>query len=53
MKSFIETFGLQGKDIWIIGGAGYLGQPTVALLQSAGVKVLCIDLEDRAKLFVE
>lgn len=53
MKSFIETFGLQGKDIWVIGGAGYLGQPTVALLQSAGAKVLCIDLEDRAQKFVE
>jgi NAD(P)-dependent dehydrogenase (short-subunit alcohol dehydrogenase family) len=53
MKSFTETFGLQGKDIWIIGGAGYLGQPAVALLQSAGAKVLCIDLEDRAKVFVE
>jgi len=51
--SFTETFGLEGKDIWVIGGAGYLGQPTVALLQSAGAKVLCIDLEDRAKQFVE
>jgi NAD(P)-dependent dehydrogenase (short-subunit alcohol dehydrogenase family) len=52
-KLFSETFGLDGKDIWVIGGAGYLGQPTVALLQSAGAKVLCIDLEDRAKQFVE
>jgi NAD(P)-dependent dehydrogenase (short-subunit alcohol dehydrogenase family) len=53
MKSFTETFGLLGKDIWVIGGAGYLGQPTVSLLQSAGAKVLCIDLEDKAKQFVE
>lgn len=53
MSSFNETFGLHGKDIWVIGGAGYLGQPAVALLQSAGAKVLCIDLEDRAKQFVE
>jgi NAD(P)-dependent dehydrogenase (short-subunit alcohol dehydrogenase family) len=52
-KLFSATFGLDGKDIWVIGGAGYLGQPTVALLQSAGAKVLCIDLEDRAKQFVE
>jgi NAD(P)-dependent dehydrogenase (short-subunit alcohol dehydrogenase family) len=52
MKLFTETFGLQGKDVWVIGGAGYLGQPAVALLQSAGAKVLCIDLEDRAKQFV-
>ncbi|MEJ7826744.1 MAG: SDR family oxidoreductase [Segetibacter sp.] len=53
MKSFIETFGLQGKDIWVIGGAGYLGQPTVSLLQGAGAKVLCIDLQDKAQKFVE
>lgn len=53
MKSFTETFGLHGRDIWVIGGAGYLGQPTVALLQNAGAKVLCVDLEDRAKVFVE
>lgn len=52
-KSFLETFGLHGKDVWVIGGAGYLGQPTVSLLQSAGAKVLCIDLEDRAEQFVE
>ena len=51
-KLFSETFGLHGKDIWVVGGAGYLGQPTVALLQSAGAKVLCIDLEDRAEQFV-
>lgn len=52
-KSFSETFGLQGKEIWIVGGAGYLGQPTVALLQSAGAKVLCIDLGDKAKQFID
>ena len=50
---FSETFGLNGKDIWIVGGAGYLGQPTTALLQSAGAKILCIDLEDRAEIFVK
>lgn len=53
MKSFTETFGLYGKDIWVIGGAGYLGQPAVMLLQSAGAKVLCIDLEDKAELFIK
>jgi len=50
---FINTFGLQDKDVWVIGGAGYLGQPVVALLESAGAKVLCIDLEDKAKTFIE
>jgi len=50
---FLETFGLHGKDVWVIGGAGYLGQPVVALLQSAGANVLCIDLEDKAKTFID
>ena len=49
---FIDTFGLQGKDIWVVGGAGYLGQATVRLLQAAGARVLCIDLEGRGEAFV-
>lgn len=43
---------LTGKDIWVFGGAGYLGQPTVQLLAAAGATVLCIDLEERARQFV-
>jgi len=43
---------LSGKDIWVFGGAGYLGQATVLLLKAAGAKVLCADLEDKAKTFV-
>ncbi|MBZ4190871.1 SDR family oxidoreductase [Niabella beijingensis] len=39
---------LKGKDIWVIGGAGYLGQPTVTLLSKAGATVLCCDLNGRA-----
>jgi NAD(P)-dependent dehydrogenase (short-subunit alcohol dehydrogenase family) len=39
---------LQGKDIWVVGGAGYLGQATVQLLLNTGAKVLCIDLAERA-----
>ena len=50
---FTDTFGLKGKDIWVIGGAGYLGQATVRLLQAAGASVLCADLENRAFTFVE
>ncbi|MFD1140282.1 SDR family oxidoreductase [Larkinella insperata] len=49
---FATTFGLAGKDIWVIGGAGYLGQATVRLLAAAGATVLCADLEDRAGAFV-
>lgn len=44
---------LEGKDIWVFGGAGYLGQATVRLLQAAGAKVLCADLENKANVFVE
>ena len=47
-----KIFNLKGKDIWVLGGAGYLGQATVKLLHSAGAKVLCVDLEDRAQNFV-
>ena len=50
---FLETFGLKGKEIWVVGAAGYLGQPTVKLLQSAGASVLCIDIEDRAQKFID
>lgn len=44
---------LANKDIWVIGGAGYLGQASILLLQAAGAKVLCGDLENRAETFVE
>lgn len=48
-----DIFGLKGKDIWVVGAAGYLGQATVKLLKQAGATVLCIDIEDRAKTFIE
>jgi NAD(P)-dependent dehydrogenase (short-subunit alcohol dehydrogenase family) len=44
---------LANKDVWVIGGAGYLGQPAVTLLAAAGAKVLCGDLENKATAFVE
>jgi NAD(P)-dependent dehydrogenase (short-subunit alcohol dehydrogenase family) len=44
---------LTGKDVWVIGGAGYLGQPIVKLLAAAGARVLCGDLDDKAATFVE
>jgi NAD(P)-dependent dehydrogenase (short-subunit alcohol dehydrogenase family) len=44
---------LAGKDIWVVGGAGYLGQATVELLLQAGATVLCVDLEDRAEQFAK
>lgn len=43
-----NPFDLSGLDLWIIGGAGHLGQPTVALLTALGARVLCADLGERA-----
>jgi NAD(P)-dependent dehydrogenase (short-subunit alcohol dehydrogenase family) len=46
-----NPFSLAGRDIWVIGGAGYLGQATVALLAAQSARVLCADLGDRAAAF--
>lgn len=48
-----NIFSLKDKNIWVFGGAGHLGQATVILLNSLGAKVLCVDLEKRAELFIE
>jgi len=48
-----QILSLKNKDIWVIGGAGYLGQATILLLQAAGAKILCADLENRAEAFVQ
>jgi len=48
-----NIFSLQGKDIWVFGGAGYLGQPTILLLTQLGATVLCVDLEGHAQTFVD
>ncbi|MBI5773452.1 MAG: SDR family oxidoreductase [Verrucomicrobia bacterium] len=45
-------FDLSGRDLWVFGGAGHLGQPTVELLAQLGARVLCVDLADRAQAFV-
>lgn len=50
MKPVIQ---LSKKKIWVIGGAGYLGQATVKLLCDAGAQVLCIDIENRAIDFLK
>ncbi len=47
-----HPFDLTGREIWIIGGAGYLGQATVSALAQLGAKVLCADLGSRAEQFV-
>jgi NAD(P)-dependent dehydrogenase (short-subunit alcohol dehydrogenase family) len=45
-------FDFIGQDVWVIGGAGYLGQAIVTQLASLGARVLCADLGDRAQTFV-
>ncbi|HTE11809.1 MAG TPA: SDR family NAD(P)-dependent oxidoreductase, partial [Chitinophagaceae bacterium] len=53
MNNLFELFSLEGKTIWVAGGAGYLGQATVKMLLGAGARVLSIDLADRAEQFAK
>lgn len=48
-----SPFDLTGQRIWVVGGAGWLGQATVLLLAEQGAKVLCIDLPGRSAAFLE
>jgi NAD(P)-dependent dehydrogenase (short-subunit alcohol dehydrogenase family) len=48
METRSNPFDLQGRDLWIVGGAGYLGRAVLSMLTSAGARVLCADLADRA-----
>jgi NAD(P)-dependent dehydrogenase (short-subunit alcohol dehydrogenase family) len=50
---FPEIFSLRDKEIWVFGGAGYLGQATVLALHSLGAKILCVDLDNRAQTFAD
>jgi NAD(P)-dependent dehydrogenase (short-subunit alcohol dehydrogenase family) len=47
-----NPFDLQGRRLWVIGGAGYLGQSVVRLLARLGADVLCADLPGKAGSFV-
>jgi NAD(P)-dependent dehydrogenase (short-subunit alcohol dehydrogenase family) len=47
-----NPFSLENKDVWVFGGAGYLGQAIVDSLSRAGARVLCVDLGERAADFV-
>lgn len=47
-----DFLNLKDKHIWVFGGAGYLGQAIVMMLDRLGAKVLCVDLDDRAESFV-
>lgn len=48
-----NIFSLREKDIWVFGGAGHLGRAVVSLLSALKANVLCVDLEDRAQVFVD
>ena len=50
--SFSKMFSFHGKEIWVFGGAGYLGQATVKALAELDAKILCVDLENRAEIFI-
>lgn len=49
MKS---VFSLENKNIWILGGAGYLGQAVTKLIFAMEAQILCLNLGDRAHDFV-
>lgn len=43
---------LEGKNIWITGGAGYLGSAVTEEADGQAAKVLCIDLPGKAEALV-
>ncbi|RQP08178.1 MAG: SDR family oxidoreductase [Parapedobacter sp.] len=47
-----ELFSLEGRSVWVLGGAGYLGSAVVGLLCEMGARVSCIDLMDKAAQWV-
>lgn len=47
------AYGFANRHIWVIGGAGWLGQATVRALAEAGAQVLCADLPGRSAEFLE
>lgn len=44
-----QLFDLKEQWIWVIGGAGYLGQAVLRQLLSSGAKVLCLDIAQRGQ----
>jgi NAD(P)-dependent dehydrogenase (short-subunit alcohol dehydrogenase family) len=53
MSAPTPPFDLAGRDVWVFGGAGYLGHATVCLLASMQARVLCVDLADKAEQMVQ
>jgi NAD(P)-dependent dehydrogenase (short-subunit alcohol dehydrogenase family) len=48
-----QLFSLKGNSVWVFGGAGYLGQSVVLALHELGAKIFCVDLGDKAELFIK
>jgi len=46
-------YSLEGKTIWITGGAGYLGTPITEALDGLCKKTICFDLNGRAEALVK
>ena len=44
---------LEGKRIWVTGGAGYLGSAITRELDRSGAHTVCIDLPGKAEAFVQ
>lgn len=44
---------LAEKNVWVMGGAGYLGSAITRALDEEGASVLCVDLGSRAADFVD
>ncbi|MSU66597.1 MAG: SDR family oxidoreductase [Opitutus sp.] len=44
---------LEGKRIWVTGGAGYLGSAITLELDRCGAHTLCIDLPGKSEAFVQ
>jgi NAD(P)-dependent dehydrogenase (short-subunit alcohol dehydrogenase family) len=47
------AFDVAGRDLWVFGGAGYLGQSVVRLLATMEARVLCVDLNDKAQRMID
>lgn len=48
-QSAVHPFDLTEQNIWVLGGAGYLGRAVVRLLAGMKARVLCVDIEQRAQ----
>jgi NAD(P)-dependent dehydrogenase (short-subunit alcohol dehydrogenase family) len=52
MSATPTPFDLAGRDLWVFGGAGYLGRSVVTHLAAAQARVLCVDMADNARKMI-